>query len=558
MIPNLFPRRHATNQENGQVLILFALFLVVFVGFAALTIDYGSWLKARRDYQNAADSAALAGSAFLTRPIGDTTDAKRTQAREAAWASLKAQLGLSSAIDALGASSTPVNSPVLDSGYRLWVSTPPIDATSKYPGTYTGATDRYLFVWVEKDNPAFFARVFGQGNATVSAWATAGSFPGRFAVITLRQNGQAGPANATDINLAGSNSALTVVNGDVGGNWGMKLNSSSNLYLPNDSQVYLTDYVSCGNSCWSLQQINAGPPTNTPIKAALPLPQPVDDPSYPLPDVLTALPASGGTTNVPKGSGTDAQGDITINKGTVSGVGCDATSPKLGPGWYHNINVQNNSCVLLDPLKNYANPNSLSPAGTPVPGTQQPGIYYITGALNVNQGALVVGDGVTLVFLPGGNNDGMVVGAGGVVDLNTGASDGTKGFPPDLHKAAYQTDGSYSYSWGTSGPWTYTANDADETRIGITVYVAKPSQYGDNVVDSNTNVIKINSGGGLAWSGVTYAPHDNIQLAGQPNHDGIGQFVSWTFKFAGGTSVTQTYDGPDTSTPRLVEPHLGQ
>ncbi len=551
--------RRATTNETGQVLALFALFLVVFVGFAALTIDYGSWLKARRDYQNAADSAALAGSAFLSRPIDAT---KQRQARQAAWQSLQQQLGL--ALDpnnpSLSNNSTQAGTPVVDSGYNLWVSTPPIDATTKYPGAFTGATDRYLFVWVEKANPAFFARIFGQANQTVSAWATAGQFPGRFAVITLRKNGQAGPANATDIDLNGSNSTLTVLNGDVGGNWGMKLNASSNLYLPDapsDSQAYLIDNVSCGNSCWSPQQVNSGPPSNT-IKSVLPLPQPIDDPNYPLPLALTGLPATGGTATVPKGPGTDAQGDITINKGAVSGVGCAANSPKLGPGWYRNIIVQNSSCVLLDPLNNYATPNSLSPVGTPIGSNQQPGIYYITGALNVNANALVVGDGVSVVFLPGGNNDGLIVGSQGVVDLNTGASDRFTGYPPDLHKAAFQTDGSYSYSWGASGPWTYTANNADNSKVGVTIYVAKPSQYGNNVADANTNVIKINSGGGLAWQGVTYAPHDNIQFAGQPNHDGIGQFVSWTFQFAGGTEVTQVYDGPDNSTPHLVEPHLGQ
>ena len=32
----------ARSGESGQVLALFALFLVVFLGFAAVTIDYGS------------------------------------------------------------------------------------------------------------------------------------------------------------------------------------------------------------------------------------------------------------------------------------------------------------------------------------------------------------------------------------------------------------------------------------------------------------------------------------------------------------------------------------
>jgi hypothetical protein len=53
---------------------------------------------------------------------------------------------------------------------------------------------------------------------------------------------------------------------------------------------------------------------------------------------------------------------------------------------------------------------------------------------------------------------------------------------------------------------------------------------------------------------VTYAPYDNVQIAGQPQHDGIGQLVSWTFTFNGGTEVTQTYEGPGDGTPYLIEP----
>ena len=78
-------------EPKGQVLVLFALFLVVLIGATAITVDYGTWLKVRRDYQNVADAAALAGGGFLSRPIDNT---KRTQARRAAWDSLNSQLGL--------------------------------------------------------------------------------------------------------------------------------------------------------------------------------------------------------------------------------------------------------------------------------------------------------------------------------------------------------------------------------------------------------------------------------------------------------------------------------
>jgi hypothetical protein len=550
--------------RSGQVLPLFALFLVVLIGATAITIDYGSWLKVRRDYQNVADAAVLAGGGFLSRPINNT---KRVQARQAAWASLKAQLGLSPAIDPVALAASNSTAAVSDSGYRLWVSTPPKFAPN-YPGAFTADTARYLYAWVEKDNASFFSRVFGQGDRNVSAWATAGVFASQFAVITLRQNGQSGPSNATDIDLAGSNTSLKVVNGDVGGNWGMKLNSGSNLYLTGDTDAYLVDYTTCGSSCWSANQITDGPPSFN-LKAPLQLPSIVDDPNYPLPSVLAGIPASGGTSAVPQAAGTQTAppskvGDVTITNGALlpsPGVGCTPTSPRIGPGWYHDINVS--GCLVLDPTHNFSDPDDANGDGdfgqTDVPSTQQPGIFYITGAMNVNNGALVVGDGVSLVLRKTANQPSLVANGNGAVDLNTGASDGTKGFPPNLKKAAFQTDGSYSYSFdATSSTWVYSANNNDPATVGIAVYVVTPLQLGDPTVDANTDQVQINAGAALSWQGVLYSPHDNIVLSGQPLHDAIGQFICWTVKLAGGTTVTQTYDGPGEAAPRLVEPRLGQ
>jgi len=103
-----------------------------------------------------------------------------------------------------------------------------------------------------------------------------------------------------------------------------------------------------------------------------------------------------------------------------------------------------------------------------------------------------------------------------------------------------------------------TALNSQPEQVGVALYVIKRSQYSSVSVDNNSDVIKVNSGAGLAWQGITYAPHDNVNLSGQPGHDGIGKIVSWTFKFAGGTNVRQTFDGLDQSLPRLLEPTLGQ
>jgi hypothetical protein len=59
--------------DRGQVLVIFALTLTVLILFAALAFDTGMMLVQRRDQQNAADAAAIAGAYFLP---GNTADAR--------------------------------------------------------------------------------------------------------------------------------------------------------------------------------------------------------------------------------------------------------------------------------------------------------------------------------------------------------------------------------------------------------------------------------------------------------------------------------------------------
>lgn len=52
-------------KEDGQVIVLFALMLVVLLGFTALAIDTGTVYLTKSKLQNAADAAALAGALDL-------------------------------------------------------------------------------------------------------------------------------------------------------------------------------------------------------------------------------------------------------------------------------------------------------------------------------------------------------------------------------------------------------------------------------------------------------------------------------------------------------------
>jgi len=126
-----FPR---LRQESGQALVLAAASMVVILGMAAMAIDVGMFLQERRDLQNAADAAALAGAQELPyAPAGAVADAT-------AWAE---QNGI--AVGELEG---------------VTVST-------------TYATDDTITVQVKRDVPWVFARVLGRGSDTVRADASA-------------------------------------------------------------------------------------------------------------------------------------------------------------------------------------------------------------------------------------------------------------------------------------------------------------------------------------------------------------------------------------------------
>ncbi len=563
-----------TDPSRGQVLVIFALFLVVLFGAAALTIDYGTWLKARRDYQNVADPAALAGSVFLTRP---TTGAERVLARRAAWEEVNRQLGLglsTEALNALDDGSTGVLGAVVG-GYRVWVASPPILAGAAYPGAQTSLTSRTVFVRIERDNPAFLSRTLGFGDRRIDAWATAGVFPNRFALITLREQGQAPVSVGADISLEGTASRLEVVDGDVGGNWNMKLNSGSELWVrgtDDDSAVYLIEWQSCGNNCWSSGQVSDGPPTNL-TKDPKQLPGVIPDPDYPLPPALIRPPTNP-LAAVPigddgDGPGGNAAGNIEVKSGgpdeamplgtttfrDVAGVlQCPPGSPKIGPGYYSNISVPGQKCLILDPTMRHTSvvgDPTRPDVPTPVLEEQNPGIFYVNGTIDIGNDAMIIGDGVTVIIRPGTRNA-LNVSGGGVIDLNRNVSGSGK------RLGAWTSLGASPYAFN-AGQWQYdTSLEASDRNIGIALYVTKRSQEGPVAADDNSDVIKVVAGGGVGWRGITYAPHDNVTLAGQPGHDGIGQLVSWTFKFAGNAKVTQTYEGPEDGTPFLIEPRTGQ
>jgi Flp pilus assembly protein TadG len=121
-------------KKGGQVLVIVALMLVVLLSFSTLIIDGGSKSLTRRQIQNAADAAALAGA----RDLPDDTAQAIADAQAYALAN--------------GKSTDTVNVEV---------------KSNKKPNDS-------ITVSISRNSPSFLAQLFNQKNSTVVADASAG------------------------------------------------------------------------------------------------------------------------------------------------------------------------------------------------------------------------------------------------------------------------------------------------------------------------------------------------------------------------------------------------
>jgi Flp pilus assembly protein TadG len=77
---------HPMRRERGQILVIFVISVVALIGMVGLVLDGGSAFAQRRDQQNVADLAAVAGATAFLNASGDV--ASKTIAAEAAARSI--------------------------------------------------------------------------------------------------------------------------------------------------------------------------------------------------------------------------------------------------------------------------------------------------------------------------------------------------------------------------------------------------------------------------------------------------------------------------------------
>ena len=126
--------------ESGQATIVTLLCMTCLLGFVGFAADVGTLLRAKRNMQIAADSAAIAGAAELT--YGDMTTAADAAA---------AQNGVVVGVN----------------GGTVIVNSPP------KAGPYAGLTGGYVEAIVSQSEPTFFMKIFHFSSMTVAARAVA-------------------------------------------------------------------------------------------------------------------------------------------------------------------------------------------------------------------------------------------------------------------------------------------------------------------------------------------------------------------------------------------------
>lgn len=300
----------------GQALVLFALFLLVLIGAAALAIDYANWQLTDRQLQNVADHAALAGAGQFPSDFSASscTGATCVNARSQSWASLSHELNLgldATAIATLASRDSPAagdTSATLSGGAvvtfsrHIWVSTPPPlhsgghNEYNEVGGLYAGS---YGIVFARIDQPtrSFLAGVFGFAVRDRTGWATAGILPTDFALSVYCRNNIAPESGVcadggTSLGIDGGG-GITLAHGDIGSSNSLQVTQQTGSgTIVKAGNVFLVNGT-CGPSNWNcppatLGGISDGSGT---AKNAFYIP-PLSVPSYALPTGTGSLPWS--------------------------------------------------------------------------------------------------------------------------------------------------------------------------------------------------------------------------------------------------------------------------
>lgn len=503
----------STDRNRGQILVIVAVGLVVFLGFAALVVDIGMVYATQRQERSFTDAASLAGAQELQQAGSRAvTPADRLDARQIAMTNLVNEVAPGSPLPACGYGTDFTDCAIPGTNYFVSMRAPATLCVTCEP-------DRSLLVSLERRGvPTFFAGLFGQDGWDIRQTSVAGiSYAARYAVITLRPPKNGFPSqNDPNINVNGAGSSLIVENGDIGTN--TNLVNSGTVTLDEGFRVHHYDKP----QAW------VSPPEGHPI------PTIIQDPNYAIP---SEVGAAGPFTSLGAADLTDAE--------------CLAQIATIPPNYVLDGQIVQDLDPAVDDVTCYR-PGRYE---TELEGSNgefillTPGVYFLNDGADLNQNYLIGGwaaddPGVALVFNecnPGGGSGCAMRGeASRSILLNAGTlfNNSAPGAAPA---------GPAETVSGTP----VISNGITPDEVGLTLIVRKdktcvPAPFEPSPLCSppKNNTLTLAGGGNVFLAGVQYAPTDNVVFTGGSSGNGyVGQIVSWTVTYSGGTDVRQVYPG---------------
>ncbi len=505
--------KQVNRAHRGQILIITGVAMLVLLLIASLVVDLGfSWML-RRQEQNAADPAAIAAARWLKDPMtGKATWLPNEAYRDACF--YAKQNGFFAGDDDTCLAARTAGD--------LVVVSPPAS------GPYS-ARAGFVQVTISGTHPAFFGRVIGQTEATVTTSAVAANTAGNSnssSLVALQDVCSGGAAGEVDgggtVRIFPTSPSIdggyVHINSPCGGSTDDACNNGVGSAALSISGTLEAPYVYSQGSC-TYNGSGANGLVCDPASATGCL----DEGALPLGDPLQGLPEPQ-LSAFPNGvcpDGTTSTQSAT--KGCdlpPNGPNADTYCPKDG----NNINV----CHLA------------------------PGVYY---------GGWKIGAKVKLQLDPG-----MYILAGGGIGLSGTSSSieaVTSATGVDARITIFSTDGPGCPSIGVQcqGAIEFAASQAFRAKAtnAATCGLVSPNAcpwkgillWQDGSVNSPGKPVSLGGQSSTVLAGTIYAPKSEVDITGGSSTTGCSgstsgclsiQIISWTWKIAGGGLVEMPYD----------------
>jgi len=511
----------ASNAPRGQVLIIAAVGLFALILIAALVIDIGfSWMLHRQE-QNAADPGALAAARFISEDptLPQTIDMPQARAAACYYAEQNGFFALAGGDVTACVPANDVN------GATLTVNYPP-DANA---GQFQGHLG-FVQVIISSQHDAFFSRIIGQSQITVTTAAVAARQRGETNTHTLIALAKTGCSTGK---IHGTGSVkIYPVPGYTGPGGYVQVNSdcdsgssddqcsagSGALKIDGTADLWVEQRINVHGSCQ-----NKDPSHGTLDEAAVQIGDPLEGVLFPAWDpALDGQPCGVGgppteaTGNPAKGCGTSAMpwhpSPAANCPGMTTGFSCIELQPGVYfGGWTINTKLH----VKL-----------------------APGIYIIAGG------------GVTIKS--NGELDSIQAAGGGPAPVLIYNTDNPLASCPSSG-AGCQQDlvlGTATSKLKLKG-LSATQPCPPATITGGCPFGGMVIWYDADGSQAYNGLIKIEGGGGLYISGTIYAPKAEVDIEGHSGTNcGTGtetqlasvQIIAWTWNLGGTGDLCMPYD----------------